>query len=68
MVRNSARFVSHKDLKKPCADLKAVYAAAAEEAGRGALEEFGKIQKCPMIPILGRPVRVLLEPWRRHLY
>ncbi|GHT91587.1 hypothetical protein FACS1894140_2410 [Spirochaetia bacterium] len=51
MVRNSTKFVSYKDLKKVCADLKAVYAAATEEAGRDALEEFGKIwnTKYPMI-------------------
>jgi len=42
MVRNSTKFVSYKDLKKLCADLKAVYSAATESAGRDALEEFGK--------------------------
>jgi transposase-like protein len=42
MVRNSTKFVSGKDLKKVCAVLKAIYAAAGEEAGRDALEEFGK--------------------------
>jgi len=41
MVRNSTKFVSWKDLKKVCADLKTVYSAATEEAGRDALEEFG---------------------------
>jgi len=51
MVRNSTKFVSYKDLKKVCADLKAVYSAAAEPAAREALEEFGKIwdKKYPMI-------------------
>jgi transposase-like protein len=51
MVRNSTRFVSYKDLKKVCADLKAVYSAASEEAGRKALEDFGKVwnEKYPMI-------------------
>jgi transposase-like protein len=51
MVRNSTKFVSWKDLKKVCADLKAIYSAATEEAGREALEEFGKIwnTKYPMI-------------------
>ncbi|AEF80082.1 IS256 family transposase [Leadbettera azotonutricia] len=51
MVRNSTKFVSWKDLKKICADLKAIYSAATEEAGRDALEEFGKIwdAKYPMI-------------------
>jgi len=42
MVRNSTKFVSYKDLKKVCADLKSIYNAASEEAGRDALEEFGK--------------------------
>jgi transposase-like protein len=42
MVRNATRFVSYKDLKKVCAGLKAVYAAAAEEAGRAALEDFAE--------------------------
>jgi len=37
MVRNSTKFVSHKDLKKVCADLKGIYSAATEEAGLGAL-------------------------------
>src|SRR5215471_15418689 len=51
MVRNSTKFVSYKDLKKVCADLKAVYSANSESAGRDALEEFGKIWngKYPMI-------------------
>jgi transposase-like protein len=41
MVRNSVKFVSYKDLKAVCADLKGVYRAPGEEAGRAALEEFG---------------------------
>jgi len=40
-VRNSTKFVSYKDLKKVCADLKAVYSASTEAAAREALEEFG---------------------------
>ena len=43
MVRNSAKFVSYKDLKKVCAGLKAVYSANTGAAGRDALEDFGKI-------------------------
>jgi transposase-like protein len=42
MARNSTKFVSHKDLKKVCADLKTVYSANNEEAGHDALEDFGK--------------------------
>ena len=51
MVRNSTKFVSYKELKKVCADLKAVYSANTESAGREALEEFGKTwnEKYPMI-------------------
>jgi len=58
MVRNSTKFVSYKDLKKVCADLKAVYSANSEEAGHDALEEFGKTWngKYPMI----------YQSWLRH--
>jgi transposase-like protein len=51
MVRNSTKFISYKDLKKVCADLKAVYSANPEAAARDALEEFGKKwnDKYPMI-------------------
>ena len=58
MVRNSTKFVSYKDLKKVCADLKAVYSACSEEAGCQALEDFGKKWngKYPMI----------CQSWQRH--
>jgi len=58
MVRNSTKFVSYKDLKKLCADLKAVYSAASEDAGLSALEDFGKEWngKYPMI----------YDSWQRH--
>jgi transposase-like protein len=51
MVRNSTKFVSYKDLKKLCADLKQIYSAPAEESGLAALEDFGKKWngKYPMI-------------------
>jgi transposase-like protein len=51
MIRNSTKFVSYKDLKKICADLKLIYSAASEKAGREALEEFGRKwnDKYPMI-------------------
>jgi len=42
MIRNSTRFVSYKNLKKVCADLKKIYSAPTEEFGRIALEEFGE--------------------------
>jgi transposase-like protein len=58
MVRNSTKFVSWKDLKKLCADLKTVYSANSEESGLNALEEFGKKwnDKYPMI----------YQSWQRH--
>jgi len=51
MIRNSTKFVSYKDLKKVCADLKTVYSANTENAAKDALEEFGKKwnEKYPMI-------------------
>lgn len=51
MVRNSTKFVSYKDLKKLCADLKAIYSAATEEAAGYELETFGENwnAKYPMI-------------------
>jgi transposase-like protein len=51
MVRNSTRFVSYKDLKGLCADLKKVYTAATEQAGRDALDGFAQKwdSKYPMI-------------------
>jgi putative transposase len=42
MVRNSVKFDSYKDLKAVCADLKTIYRAPSEEAGRAALEQFGE--------------------------
>jgi transposase-like protein len=58
MIRNSTKFVSWKDLRKLCTDLKAVYSAATEEAGLDALEELGKKwnDKYPMI----------YQSWQRH--
>ena len=51
LFRNSTKFISYKDLKKICDDLKAVYSSATEAAGRDALEALGKIwdAKYPMI-------------------
>lgn len=51
MVRNSTKYVSYKDLKRVCADLKRIYGAPTEEAARGALEDFGGAwdAKYPMI-------------------
>jgi transposase-like protein len=41
-ARNSPKFVSYKDLKAVCADLKGIYPAPSEAAGRAALEAFGE--------------------------
>lgn len=51
MIRNSTKFVSYKDLKAVCKDLKQVYSAINAEQGHEALEEFGKKwnNKYPMI-------------------
>ncbi len=51
MIRNSTKFVSYKDLKKVCAELKAIYTAPTEKAAQENLEEFGKNWngKYPMI-------------------
>ena len=51
MIRNSTKFVSYKDLKAVCRDLKEVYSAINAESGHEALEEFGKKWngKYPMI-------------------
>ena len=58
MIRNSTKFVSYKDLKKVCADLKAVYSANNETAGQKALEDFGEKwnEKYPMI----------YKSWQQH--
>ena len=41
MVRSSTKFVSYKDLKAVCKDLKEVYSAITVDAGHDALEAFG---------------------------
>jgi len=41
-MRHSTRFVSCKDIKKVCANLRAIYSAASEEAGLEALVKFGE--------------------------
>jgi transposase-like protein len=57
-ARNSTQFVAYKGLKKARAGLKGAYAAAAGEAGREALEGFGKTRngKHP----------VIYRPWQLH--
>ena len=40
MIRNSTKFVSWKERKLICADLKKIYSAPSEKGGLDALEEF----------------------------
>lgn len=51
MIRSSTKFVSYKDLKAVCRDLREVYSAVNAESGHDALVEFGKKWngKYPMI-------------------
>jgi transposase-like protein len=51
MIRNSTKFVSYKDLKQVCADLKAIYTAPSEETGRAELDKFAEKwdKKYPLI-------------------
>jgi len=41
-IRNSTKFVSYRDLKEFCSDMKPIYHAPNEEAARAALDEFEK--------------------------
>ncbi|MEQ8189759.1 MAG: IS256 family transposase, partial [Candidatus Eremiobacterota bacterium] len=41
-IRNSTKFVSYKDVKEFCADMKEIYRAATKEAGFEALKRFGE--------------------------
>lgn len=41
-IRNSCKFVSYKDRKAFCADMKCIYAAPSEEVGLQALVDFDK--------------------------
>ena len=51
MVRNSTKYVSYKDLKAVCRDLKRIYSAPSEEEALLALNDFAKVwdSKYPMI-------------------
>ncbi|MGL4370603.1 MAG: IS256 family transposase [Spirochaetota bacterium] len=51
MIRNSTKYVSWKERKIICADLKEIYSAPSEKAGRDALEVFAQKwdHKYPMI-------------------
>lgn len=41
-IRNSTKFVSYKDVKEFCADMKEIYRATTKEAGFEALKRFGE--------------------------
>ncbi len=58
MIRNSTRFVSWKDRKILCSDLKEVYTSTTEQQAQSALESFGEKwdSKYPMIS----------KTWRAH--
>lgn len=58
MVRNSTKFVSYKDLKAICRDLKKIYGSTNEEEALDELEAFGAIwdSKYPMIK----------KSWEKH--
>ena len=51
MVRNSTKYVSYKDLKEVCRDLRCIYSAVNEEEALEALDDFGRKwnSKYPMI-------------------
>ena len=51
MVRNSTKYVSYKDLKEVCRDLRCIYSAVDEEEALEALDDFGRKwnSKYPMI-------------------
>ena len=51
MVRNSTKYVSYKDLKEVCRDLRRIYSAVNEEEALEALDDFGQKwnSKYPMI-------------------
>ena len=58
MVRNSVKYVSWKDRKVICQDLKAIYTSATEQQAEAALDAFGKKwdSKYPTIA----------QMWRNH--
>ena len=43
MARNSTKFVSYKDLKAICRDLKRIYTASTEEEALLNLDDFGEL-------------------------
>ena len=41
MIRSSTRYVSYKEIKKVCSDLRTIYTSANREIARQSLEQFG---------------------------
>ncbi len=56
-IRNTVKFIPHKEKKRFCKDLKSVYTAINEETGFKALQEMKKDWKC---------YAVYLESWERN--
>jgi len=57
-VRNSLRYVSHKDYKAVTAALKPIYQAPGEEAGRAALDRFEEVW--------GKKYPLVVRSWRQN--
>jgi len=58
MIRTSVRFVSHKDIKKVCVDLRKIYSAADEQQAQLALEAFEQTW--------GSKYKEIAPAWRAH--
>lgn len=58
VIRNSVKYVSHKDRKAFCADLKPIYTAPTEEA---ALEAFEQLEQ-----IWGDKYQLATDTWQRN--
>ena len=67
-IRNSTRFVSHKDIKALMGDLKAVYSAPDEQAGLFALDAFEQKwdKKYPKIAVSWRSNWVNLSAYFKY--
>jgi len=57
-IRNATKFVSYKDRKAFCADMRQIYTAPTIEAAELALERFAQLW--------GARYPMSVEIWRRH--
>ena len=57
-IRNSLRYVAHKNKKEFASDLKLIYKASSEEAARSALEELDKKW--------GKKYPIVIKSWRKN--